>query len=491
LSEDPLHVVRADEIVPLVDAHGAPQVEAFLTQPAHQNHIVQFYDDEDFLCDNVAAFLAAGLAAGEPVVVIATEAHRESFAKRIKLRGGDVERALVSGQLTMLDARSSLGLFMVDGAPDWQRFSAAIGGVIARAVEGSHGKRVRAYGEMVDLLWRDGNRQGAIALERLWNDLAERHSFSLLCAYVMGNFYRASDGDPFAEVCAAHTHVIPTETFTRLDDGEARLRAVSELEQRARSLENELVHRRELEAALREALLRETEARMEAERNVRYNEMFAGMLGHDLRNPLGAISMGAHYISRVASGEKATRAATRILSSTERMARMIDQLLDFTRIRVGDGIALSRTRFDLAELCHRVKEEIEAGNPDCAIEVALRGEIIGHWDYDRLLQVFSNLIGNAVHHGQQGSRVSISAEGRELRDVVVRVHNGGAVPAELMPVLFEPFRGGKQPKSRGLGLGLYITRQILLAHGGDITAESDPDRGTTMRVHLPRSVVKP
>jgi signal transduction histidine kinase len=197
--------------------------------------------------------------------------------------------------------------------------------------------------------------------------------------------------------------------------------------------------------------------------------------------------MGAQYISRTNPGEKATEAAARIISSSERMTRMIDQLLDFTRIRVGNGIALNRSRLDLAELCQHVKEEIEAGNPGCCIRVETQGNAVGHWDSDRLLQVFSNLVGNAVNHGQAGCTVSIRTDGTDDSSVEVRVHNAGAVPDEILPVIFEAFRGSStQGKTRGLGLGLFVTRQIVLAHGGEIEALSNSD-GTTLRIQLPRS----
>jgi PAS domain S-box-containing protein len=595
-----------------------------LAQPAHENHIVQFYETDDFLCDTVAHFLSAGLTADEPLIVIATPEHREQFCRRLQLRGFDVDGAQKSGQLVLLDARETLAHFMVNGMPDWQKFKAVVGAVITKSREGRDG-RVRAYGEMVDLLWRDGNPNAAIALEELWNDVGKIHSFSLLCAYVMGNFYKEADGEHFHEVCRTHTHVIPAEGFSTLSTPDDRLREISVLQQRARALETELEHRKELEKALRdaladrrraeeelrdfaenavyglhwvgadgiiqwankaeldllgysrdeyfgrhisefhadphviddilqrltrnetlrdyearlrckdgsikhvqigsnvfwrdgefvhtrcftrditekkkaeeakrqseellaEALLREQGARKEAERTIRFNEMFAGILGHDLRNPLGAISTGAHYLLRMNAGERVAKTAARILSSTDRMTRMVDQLLDFTRIRVGDGIALRRERISLSELCHHVREELEAGHPDRSVTVHCEGEAIGEWDSDRLLQVFSNLVGNALHHGAGDRPVTIRIDATGASDVTAEVHNDGVVPPEMVPILFEPFRGtNKQQKSKGLGLGLFITQQIVLSHGGTIDVTSTEAEGTTFRIRLPRS----
>jgi signal transduction histidine kinase len=461
-----------------------------LSPTARDHHIVQFYEKEAFLCDAVAQFLAVGLAAGEPVCVIATEDHRRAISTRLAGRGLHVEEARARGQLVWLDARETLARFMVGDMPDWSLFSGVLGGVLQQIRERSPHACVRAYGEMVDLLWRDGRKQAALSLESMWNELASGHALTLLCAYVMGNFYRSGDAQSFRDVCGAHSRVLPAETASTrgaLDDDDARRRQIGELQQRARALENEVEQRKELEAALREALLREKEAREEAERSVRYNEMFAGMLGHDLRNPLSAITTGANYIARLNSSEKSTKAATRILASAERMGRMIDQLLDFTRIRVGGGLALSMSRFDLEEVCCKVRDELEAAHPDRSISVQAVGDVAGEWDHDRMLQVFSNLISNALHHGAGTGLVTVRCDGSARDGVSVTIHNEGVVPTDVLPVLFEPFRGNtRYQRTRGLGLGLFITQQIVAAHGGTIDVSSGAGAGTTFTIFLPR-----
>jgi len=468
-----------------VSLEQTPEIQEFLGRPAGHNHIVQFYEAEDALTDNVARFLAAGLEGGESVVVIATPEHRAGFSSRLRELGVDVTVQIACGRLTLLDARGTLAQFMVGDAPNWALFRDVIGKVI----ESSHTvgqQRLRAYGEMVDLLWRDGNRSAAITLEEFWNDIAREYSFSLLCAYVMGNFLKTGDASQFAHVCATHTHVIPAESFANLRGADERSRAISELQQRARSLEHEVAHRTELETALRESLAREKNLREEAERNVRFAEMFCGMLGHDLRNPLGTIAMGATYIARSNLGDKPTRTATRISTAAERMARMIDQLLDFTRIRAAGGLELHRTRTDLVAICDRVREEIEAGNPQCTIAMKTTGDTSGYWDGDRLLQVFSNLVGNAVTHGSSGCEVSIEANGTNPGEVIAYVRNQGTIEPDMLPVIFDPFRGMKRHNAKGLGLGLYITRQIVIAHGGVVSATSSAEEGTRFCVKLPR-----
>jgi signal transduction histidine kinase len=476
----------ADAGPPSLIVAPTPEPDALGTA-VHPNHSVQFYEDDGFLCDSVSQFIGVGLAAGEPVCVVATAEHRAAFAARLVRRGIDVDDARARGQLVWLDAAETLAKFMVGDMPDWTLFSGFFGSIIEESRRRDPMACVRTYGEVVDLLWRGGNRQAALRLEAMWNEFSSSHSLSLLCAYVMGNFYRTGDTDSFRDVCRAHAQVLPANGGRRVAEPDNERRELTELHRHTRELEHEIEHRKELEAALREALIREKDAREEAERSVRYNEMFAGMLGHDLRNPLSAITTGANYIARLNASQKTTKAASRILSSAERMARMIDQLLDFTRIRVGGGLALAPTRFDLEELLCKVKDELEAANPERSITVDVEGNATGEWDHDRLLQVFSNLVGNALHHGRGDQPVKVRCNGRSAKHLGVTVHNAGCVPAEVLPVLFEPFRGNaRYQRTRGLGLGLFITQQIVVAHGGTIDVTSDEAAGTTFRLVLPR-----
>jgi signal transduction histidine kinase len=212
------------------------------TSQAAFDHAVQFYEQDAFLCDRVADFLEDGLRAGEPAVVIATGAHRAAISGSLQARGCDLER------VTFLDARETLNLFMCGGMPDGHRFVAAISDTIKRRGNGAH---VRAYGEMVDVLWRDGNPEAAIRLEELWNELGQdqgfSQDFSLLCGYPIGNFSNESDGGPFATVCSRHSHVVPTEQYTGRIDDDARAREISFLQQRAAALETEIERRRRTE----------------------------------------------------------------------------------------------------------------------------------------------------------------------------------------------------------------------------------------------------
>jgi signal transduction histidine kinase len=437
--------------------------------PWTHHHVVQFYDDDEILCERVARYLGDGLTVGECALVIATEDHRASIARHLTGAGHHIDVAIATGQLVMLDAEATLQRISVAGKPSRERCFEHLGATIDRLHATSNGMPVRAYGEMVDLLWRAGERASALALETYWNELARTRKFALLCAYVMASFYKAADLDSLGAICAAHSEAHAPEGL-------------------AGSLVRELAHRKELEAALRDSLFRERAAREQAERSLRFNEMFAGMLGHDLRNPLSTITMGASHISRHGEGDKARATAQRIAASAERMGRMVDQLLDLTKLRVGNGIGLARARIDLAELAHRIADEIRAVHPQASIAVETHGETDGAWDADRLEQLASNLLHNAVVHGAPERPVTVAIDGRDSGEVVMTVHNDGAIPDPVRAVLFEPFRSGREPRarSRGLGLGLYITQQIVAAHGGKIDVASASREGTTFRVTLPR-----
>jgi len=221
----------------------------------------------------------------------------------------------------------------------------------------------------------------------------------------------------------------------------------------------------------------------------RMREMFIGILGHDLRNPLSGILMSAQLVLQGSRDEAVTVGMQRILRNGDRMVRMIDQLLDFSRFRVGRGMSLAPGPADLRELTVQVLSEFEELRPRFQVEAF--GDTVGTWDADRILQVASNLVGNAVQHSPAGSPIGIRIEGR--RDVVAfQVRNSGApVPERLRDVLFEPFRGSEDGggKTQRLGLGLFISRQIVLAHGGALSFESSEQSGTCFTASIPRHTV--
>ncbi|MGQ0652094.1 MAG: MEDS domain-containing protein [Betaproteobacteria bacterium] len=193
---------------------------AVLEQPALGDHIVQVYQDREFLAEAVAEYIGAGLQRGEGAILIARPGHLRAFEHHLAFRGCRVQRLIEDGQLRMLDAQATLELFMRGGEPQWQAFHEAVGGVIAEMR--LRFPTVRAYGEMVDLLWQDGRRDAAIRLEEFWNDLARLQTFSLFCAYFMDNLDAGSYGGPLECVCKVHTHLIPARDYGAFDEKVSR-----------------------------------------------------------------------------------------------------------------------------------------------------------------------------------------------------------------------------------------------------------------------------
>jgi len=223
----------------------------------------------------------------------------------------------------------------------------------------------------------------------------------------------------------------------------------------------------------------------------RFRELFIGILGHDLRNPLNAVLM-AHHLLLETAPDAEKRLLTRLGSSAKRMERMITQLLDFTRARSGGGIALLRESADLGTICAQTVDELRTANPARQIEMSVAGDARGLWDTDRMAQVFSNLIANAVTYGSAETAVEIKLTA-DASEVSCTVRNfGPQIPAELLPYLFDPFRRARHAKAaaaQGLGLGLFICQQIVAAHGGTTVVQSTDEQGTLFTVTLPKVAV--
>ena len=173
---------------------------------AAHHHAVQFYGSDEILMQTVAGFLAGGLIAGQPALVVATPAHRQAILEELSHRLIDVNQARRIGDLVFLDAHDILETFMRGDMPDAGAFRHTVGGVIHQTLAGRPGASLRAYGEMVDVLWKRGNEEAAIKLEVLWNELSATHPFQLLCGYSIGNFFKQTRS--FERICEQHTHVM-------------------------------------------------------------------------------------------------------------------------------------------------------------------------------------------------------------------------------------------------------------------------------------------
>ncbi len=231
----------------------------------------------------------------------------------------------------------------------------------------------------------------------------------------------------------------------------------------------------------------EARERANAEQTARFSEFFMGVLSHDLRNPLGSIQAAAELLLMRDTDEIRLRATERIMRNTDRMSRMIDQLLDFTRIRSGGGLPTQLAPIDLAALADQVVAELSA-DVASRIDIEQRGDATGLFDADRMWQTFSNLMTNAIEHGSPTARVRVVVDGTGADRVAIEITNHGTLPSALVPVLFDPFRrldAASTPRKKGLGLGLFIVREIVNAHAGTITVTPALDH-VTFGVTLPR-----
>jgi signal transduction histidine kinase len=231
-----------------------------------------------------------------------------------------------------------------------------------------------------------------------------------------------------------------------------------------------------------------TEAEGAARLTASYRDQVLGTVGHDLRNPLGAIVMSAALLAK-RGGLQGWQGKTvnRVRSSAARMHRLIDDLLSYTRTRLGTGIPIARERTHLGALARKVVDELVAFHPDCGVHVDAAGDLEGEWDPARVEQVLSNLVANAIDHGEPDCHVEVRLRGDDAR-VRVEVVNRGEVPPEVRDHAFEPFRRGPEGTARratGVGLGLYITKEIVRGHGGTVGLRSEGGE-TRVFVELPR-----
>lgn len=222
--------------------------------------------------------------------------------------------------------------------------------------------------------------------------------------------------------------------------------------------------------------------------------LLLGVLGHDMRTPLAAVAMSAQYLlqSETLDGQH-MRAVARIIKSTGGLRTMVNDLLDFTQTSLGVALPIAAATTDVAEIGSEVVEELRALHPDRALDIRCIGDCVGLGDAARIGQMMSNLVSNAIHHGARDMPISVTVMGA-ADAIELRVNNGGQpIATDAVGTLFEPLsKSAKASEDRhlgssGLGLGLYIAREIALAHGGSIEVESNEVDGTTFIAKLPRT----
>lgn len=491
-SSNLLHAQNPDPVSP---RHGrAPR--------ALPSHDVQFYEGEDFLVRAVSSYIAEGLSAGQRVVVICSEPHRSALTRALGASGIDIARARQPGELRFLDAAETLATFMTGGMPDRVRFRRSLEPLVRRAGTHTQQPQVRAYGEMVNVLAKDGNSSASVRLESLWNELVAEHEFDLLCGYAMTNFADASDALNFGEICRQHSHVAPTERYTQADN-DARLQEISLLQQRAQALEHEVTRREKLEQQLREALDEQERslhaeriARTEAESANRAKNQFLAVMSHELRTPLNAIAGHTQLIELGLHGPVTSaqqEALSRIDRSQRHLLSLVDDVLNLARVESGRE-EYTIEPVPIAPLVDAMVSMIEpllaTGHLTCNVAERLRAlPVIVLADREKVHQILLNLLTNAIKFTAPGGRIAIDAA---IDDAAGRAHielsdTGVGIAAEKIEMVFEPFvQLATRLSSRqdGIGLGLTISRKFARAMRGDLTVTSGKE-GTRFRLTLP------
>jgi PAS domain S-box-containing protein len=214
---------------------------------ADHEHFAHFYTREETLVESVATYVLRAVRDGAAAIVIATAQHVEALDARWKQLQFDTAAAIANGQLLVLDAAQTLAKFMVDGAPDPQRFMESVGQAVGHACE-RYGSTA-AFGEMVTLLWADGKPTAAVKLESLWNELAGRYPLTLFCGYALRDCTGDDSDAAFEEVCAAHTRVVPAESYAP-SSSEQQRRAIAQLQRKALALEMRLARDKEIKRSM-------------------------------------------------------------------------------------------------------------------------------------------------------------------------------------------------------------------------------------------------
>ncbi|MCQ2029593.1 sensor histidine kinase [Stutzerimonas zhaodongensis] len=241
-----------------------------------------------------------------------------------------------------------------------------------------------------------------------------------------------------------------------------------------------------IDQALAESIARYSQA-VSASQNI-----FLGILGHDLRTPLGAVLLGAEVLLLTEDlGPRQTKMASRIYTSVKRANKIVSDLLDFTRSQIGTGIPVQLAETNLVAVCESMVDEVRAYHPECEIVFDSSAELTGQFDAARMEQVFSNLIGNAVQHGRDASPIRVSLQAKRGHAVFTVRNQGDPIAKDALPYIFNPMSWHSQYATQergpgaGLGLGLYIAGEIVSAHQGRIEVESHANSGTVFVVTLP------
>ncbi len=443
------------------------------TQMGESEHFVQFYESDVFLLDSLSRFIGMGIREEDACIVVANKVHRDALEEQLKVYGLYLIAAQIQGRLVILDAAEILSQFMVDGSPDPKRFSETVGNIIANARK--EGRRIRVFGEIVALLWADGNYTAAIQLEQLWNDLAKTYSFSLFCAYPMAGFGKEFHGSHFSEIATRHSRLIPAESYCALVNPDERLRAIALLQQKAESLQAEIQERKKLE---------------------KQKDEFLGIASHELKTPVTSLKAYTQVLKgkfQKKGDMESVVHLTKMASQINKLTTLISDLLDITKIESGK-LQFHEEYFYFDDLVRETIDEIQiiAKNHSIVQKGATKKKICA--DRDRIGQVLINFLTNAIKYSPDSRTIIVKISARN-EDVVFCVQDFGlGIDQTDIPHVFERFYrepGIQHETFPGLGLGLYISSEIIQRHNGKLWVESEKGKGSTFYCSIPIHKKKP
>lgn len=451
-----------------------------LVHAAHAAHTAQFYADDSFLIEELTRFIGTAIIAGDSAVIIATKAHRDGLELRLRSGNLYLTKAIEQGRYIALDAAETLAKFMVDGSPDEALFTAAIGEVLVQAAASARGKKshIAAFGEMVALLWAQGNTGAALRLEQLWNNLIRTYPLSLRCAYPMSGFDRGEDADLFRRICSEHSNVIPVESYTALTTEELRLREISQLQQKAQALEAEMAERKQVEEALRdskaelESLVeqRTTALRQLSSRLLNLQDAERRRIARELHDSLGqylvGLKLNVDMLRKSPGREELWSASDQLMQQCMSEVRTLSYLLH-------------PPTMDAAGFASAARWFVEGFSQRSGLEVTLDvpanlGRLPDGIELT-LFRVLQEALTN-VHRHSAASVASVLI--REDSDqVVLEINdNGRGMPKDLLSRF--------QATGAGVGVGLAGIRERAWELGGKLTLQSDSG-GTLLRIAIP------
>ena len=456
-----------------------PGHDVALPPVAQWGHSVQFYGEDSSLLDELSRFIGTALVGGDSAVVIATKAHREGLAQRLQSRGFDTATAVEQGRYVALDAAETMARFMRDGWPDAGLFTNVIGSVLGQtAAVGEKTRRIAAFGEMVALLWAQGNAEAAVRLEQLWNDLARSYSLSLRCAYPISAFNREDHGDSFLKICGEHSQVIPVESYTALPSEEERFRSVTRLQQKAQALETEVAERKQVEDALRrikadlefQVEQRTAALRQLSSRLLSLQDSERRRIARELHDSLGqylvGLKLNAHMLRQAPEREELWSEADKLMEQCMSEVRTLSYLLH-------------PPTMDAAGFASAARWYVEGFGQRSGLSVTLDARA----DLDRLpdavelalFRVLQEALTN-VHRHSGASEAEVVVR-QDAEEVILEIKdNGRGIPEEVL----RHFRA----TGAGTGVGIAGIRERVRELGGKLTLESNSN-GTLVRVAVP------